>query len=295
MLSESLNKTFPFLSFLSTIDKIKLLLFEAHFRKIKHVYLYFLYSVVYGHPTLKAPVLAMGLPVCGLAGVDVFHVGSRCGSFFGSLFLTSKLSGLSNSFVGVNIVGGGDMEKAQIKKFSYKKECTVMIDVGDDMKMAAGELISFLSQQVGDVIRACVPKGPNHYEVTIDDVIQARSISDIEYLECNGVKIRARLLHSETVVVSFLHLPAYIRDEEIEERLKGMNIEILTRIYRRYYKGTKIADGTRYVRVKFPPEIKSLPYSMKFKTVESVEYFRVLHNNQLKVCYNCMSDSHVIK
>ena len=170
-----------------------------------------------------------------------------------------------------------------------------MIDVGDNKKMAAGELINFLSQQVGDVIRACVPKGPNHYEVTFDGVIQARSISDIDYLEWNGVKIRARLLHSETVVVSFLHLQAYIRDEEIEERLKGMNIEILTPIYRRYYKGTKIADGTRYVRVKFPPEIKSLHYSMKFKTVEGVEYFRVLHNNHLKVCYNCMSDSHVIK
>ena len=34
---------------------------------------------------------------------------------------------------------------------------------------------------------------------------------------------------------------------------------------------------------------------MKFKTVEGVEYSRVLHDNQLKVCYNCMSDSHVIK
>ena len=74
-----------------------------------------------------------------------------------------------------------------------------------------------------------------------------------------------------------------------------MNIQMLTPIYRRYYKGTKIADGTRYIRVKFPPEIKRLPYSMKFKTVEGVEYFRVLHDNQLEVCYNCMSDSHVIK
>ena len=46
--------------------------------------------------------------------------------------------------------------------------------------------------------------------------------------------------------------------------------------------------------MKFPPEIKSLPYSMKFKTVEGVEYFRVLHDNQIKVCYNCMSANHVI-
>ena len=73
-----------------------------------------------------------------------------------------------------------------------------------------------------------------------------------------------------------------------------MKIELVTPIYRRRYKGTNIADGTRYVRVKFPPEIKSLPYSMKFKTVEGVEYFRVLHDNQIKVCYNCMSANHVI-
>ena len=41
--------------------------------------------------------------------------------------------------------------------------------MGDNRKMAAGELINFLSQQVGDVIRACVPKRPNHYEATFDD------------------------------------------------------------------------------------------------------------------------------
>ena len=34
---------------------------------------------------------------------------------------------------------------------------------------------------------------------------------------------------------------------------------------------------------------------MKFKTVEGMDYLKVLHSNQLKVCYNCMSDSHVIK
>ena len=45
----------------------------------------------------------------------------------------------------------------------------MLVDVGDNWKMAAGELINFLSQQVGDVIRACVPKRPNHYEATFDD------------------------------------------------------------------------------------------------------------------------------
>ncbi|XP_041365741.1 cellular nucleic acid-binding protein-like [Gigantopelta aegis] len=106
--------------------------------------------------------------------------------------------------------GGGDMEREEKKKISYKKECTVVIDVGDNKKMAAGELIDFLTEQVGDMIHACVPKGP-------------------------------------------------------DRRNKVCACEI-------------------------PTQHKEFA-----NTVEGVEYFRVLHDNQLKVCYNCMSDSHVIK
>ena len=191
--------------------------------------------------------------------------------------------------------GGRDMDRREKMKTNYRKECTIVVEVGDNQKIAAGELINFLTQRFGDIIHACVPKGPDRFEITVDDLIQARIIADSEILELNGVRMKSRLLHSESVVVSFLHLPAYITDEEIEERLKSLNVKLVSPIYRRFYKGTHIADGTRYVRVKFPPNIKSLPYSMKFKTVEGVEYFKVLHNNQLKVCYNCMSDSHVIK
>ena len=187
------------------------------------------------------------------------------------------------------------MEKGNSRKVVYKKECTVVLEVGENKKMAAGELIDFLSEKIGVVIHACVPKGTDRYEVTVEDIIQARMIYESDLLELNGYKMKARLLYSESVVVSFLHLPAYITDDEIQERLKSLKIELATPIYRRLYKGTNIADGTRYVRVKFPPEIKSLPYSMKFKTVEGVEYFRVLHDNQMKVCYNCMSANHVIR
>ena len=190
---------------------------------------------------------------------------------------------------------GNNMEKSSGKKVMYKKECTVVLDVGENKKIAAGELIDFLCDDVGVVIHACVPKGTYRYEVTVEDIIQARMIYESDLLKLNGYEMKARLLYSESVVVSFLHLPAYITDDEIQERLTSMKIELVTSIYRRRYKGTNIADGTRYVRVKFPPEIKSLPYSMKFKTVEWVEYFRVLHNNQIKVCDNCMSANYVIR
>ena len=42
--------------------------------------------------------------------------------------------------------------------------------------------------------------------------------------------MKARLLYSESVV-SFLHLPAYITDNEIQERLKSLKIELVTPIY----------------------------------------------------------------
>ncbi|XP_041352754.1 uncharacterized protein LOC121371148 isoform X2 [Gigantopelta aegis] len=187
------------------------------------------------------------------------------------------------------------MEKEDVKKLIYKKECTVVVDVGDNRKMAAGDLIQFLSEQVGDVIHACVPKGPGRHEVTVDDVVQARIISNNDSLEVNGMKMKTKLLHSDSVVVSFLHLPTYISDDEIEERLKSTNIELITPIYRRFYKGTHNAYGTRYACVKFPPDVKSLPYSMTFDTVEGVEFFRVLHDSQSIVCCNCMSDSQAIR
>ena len=47
-------------------------------------------------------------------------------------------------------------------------------------------------------------------------------IYESDLLELNGYKMKARLPYSERVVVSFLHLPAYITDDEIEEILKSL-------------------------------------------------------------------------
>ena len=38
---------------------------------------------------------------------------------------------------------GNIMEKGNSRKVVYKKECTVVLEVGDNKKMAAGELIKF--------------------------------------------------------------------------------------------------------------------------------------------------------
>ena len=95
------------------------------------------------------------------------------------------------------------MEKGNSRKVVYKKECSVVLYVGENKKMVAGELIYFLSENIGVVIHACVPKGTDRYEVTVEDIIQAKMIYESESLELNGYKMKARLLYSESVVVSF--------------------------------------------------------------------------------------------
>ena len=144
-------------------------------------------------------------------------------------------------------------------------------------------------------ILACVPRNRNVYEVTFADERQARVFAEEGEMFCNGIHVKMNLIYSDSIVVSFMHLPAYVSDDEIISKLKGLNIEILSDVKRRMHEKTKIADGTRYIKVKFPPNLKNLPYSMKFNTVEGLQFFRVLHNNQVKVCYQCLSDNHVLK
>lgn len=76
---------------------------------------------------------------------------------------------------------------------------------------------------------------------------------------------------------------AYIEDHEIEDALQSMNIEILFPIQRRYYPGTNIVDG------QLPLNMQSLPYKIKFRK----EYYRVIHNGQIKVCSLCYSQDHL--
>ena len=49
---------------------------------------------------------------------------------------------------------GNIMEKGNSRKVVYKKECTVVLEVGENKKMAAGELIEFLSEKIGVLIHA---------------------------------------------------------------------------------------------------------------------------------------------
>ncbi|KAL3873299.1 hypothetical protein ACJMK2_036435 [Sinanodonta woodiana] len=166
---------------------------------------------------------------------------------------------------------------------SFGKECTVVIDVKDVKKIKASHIVRCVEELTGDMsVYAVVPKGANLYEETLPNKEVAYNI--LSGIDIGSDHFDCTLLYSDTIIVSILHLPAYITDAEISMKLREYGVELLSPIQRRYYPGTRVADGTRYVRCKFPQHVKSLPYSLKFQTVNGQQYYRVLHDNQVKVC-----------
>jgi len=173
----------------------------------------------------------------------------------------------------------------------FAKEATVVVDVGDNRKVVATDMINSLESKYGKgVVFACVPRAANCFEVTLNTKSLAGKLST--GVEVKGYQYSVKLLFSDIIVVSFMHLPAYILDGEIIENLHKLGVEVRSDVYRRYYPGTEIADGTRYVNVKFPPGIKSLNY-LKFNTVYGPQMFKVKHDNITKICSNCLSTDHL--
>lgn len=84
-------------------------------------------------------------------------------------------------------------------------------------------------------------------------------------------------------------MPAYIDDSDILEKLHNWGVTPASEIKRRMYPGTDNADGTRYLRVKFSKEVIYLPYSTKYDTEEGSQYFRIMHDCQVKTCRLCMN------
>lgn len=175
-------------------------------------------------------------------------------------------------------------------KRRYSKDNTVIIDVIDNKQLKANKVIGVVTELCGEgTVFACVPKSGNLFEVTLEGRAGINLLLD--GVQIDGKTFQCHDVTKKFTLVSFLHLPAYIDDMEIKEKLEVLGVELLSPIKRRFYKGTAVADGTRYLRVKLPPNLKSLPYTMKFGN----EYYRVIHDNQMKVCSLCYSDGHLFK
>lgn len=179
-------------------------------------------------------------------------------------------------------------------KRTYTKEATVVVDLAEVHDGKAEDIIKALKAKM-DVtsILAVRPKMSKEYEITLEKE------EDIEKLD-EGLMIKGKLceirrLNNKEVVVSFMHLPAYLDDGEILRKLEGWGVTPISQIRRRFYTGTHIEDGTRFLKVRFPKEVAALPYSTRMETEEGSQYFRVIHSRQVRTCRLCMSPEHMMK
>ena len=176
----------------------------------------------------------------------------------------------------------------------YSKEATVIVDMADQRDARAEDIIKAVNERIGGgKILAVRPRQVKEYEITLINREACDGLD--EGLMIKGKLCEIRQLKTREYVVSFIHLPAYIEDSDILIKLQNWGVTPVSDIIRRMYPGTDIADGTRYLRVKFPKEVVSLPYSTKFDTEEGTQYFRIMHDRQVKTCRLCMNPGHVFK
>ncbi|KAL0151650.1 hypothetical protein M9458_053052 [Cirrhinus mrigala] len=192
---------------------------------------------------------------------------------------------------------GNESEKDARKdngKRIYLKEATVTVEIGQAKEVRAIDVIKAVAERIGDGrILAVRPKQTKEYEVTLEREEDAELLTD--GLTIKGFNCDVKRLQNRDYVVSFMHLPVYVADKGILDKLEGWGVCPLSTIKRRVYPGTDIEDGTRFVKTRFPKEVASLPYSTRIETAEGPQYFRVMHSHQIKTCRLCMSPEHVVK
>lgn len=223
--------------------------------------------------------------------------------FFPAIFTMDGLQANNTDMTGERreILNNG-MDKGQrvghlrmdYNKRIYSKEATVIVDLTELRDARAEDIIKAVNEKVGGgKILAVRPRHGKEYEITLTNTDVCEDLED--FLMIKGKLCEIRKLQTREYVVSFIHLPAYIADSDILEKLHNWGVTPASEIKRRMYPGTDIADGTRYLRVKFPKEVISLPYSTKFDTEEGSQYFRIMHDRQVKTCRLCMNPGHVFK
>ncbi|ESO95998.1 hypothetical protein LOTGIDRAFT_65733, partial [Lottia gigantea] len=175
----------------------------------------------------------------------------------------------------------------------YAKENTVKVTNVDLKKVFMIDFIEEAERCIGEgTVYACVPRPPSNIEITLNSVENAIKLCD-EGLNIHDEHFSVELCFSKNTVVSIFNLPSHIDDEVITNKLEQYKIEIVENVVRHYYKQRPdSADGTRHVKCKFPPNFHSLPWAMQFDTPDGPQTFKVVHNNQSKVCFECLSPEH---
>ncbi|ESO90418.1 hypothetical protein LOTGIDRAFT_65409, partial [Lottia gigantea] len=175
----------------------------------------------------------------------------------------------------------------------YAKENTVKVNAVDLKKVFMINFIEAAERCIGEgSVFACVPRPPNSIEITLNSVENAMRLCE-EGLTIDNDNYSVELCFSKNTVVSIFNLPSHIDDNVITDKLEQYKIEIVDKVVRHYYKQRPdVADGTRHVKCTFPPNFHSLPWAMQFDTPDGPQTFKVVHNNQSKVCFKCLSPDH---
>lgn len=183
-------------------------------------------------------------------------------------------------------------DNRQGEKKVYEKKLTVEVEIDGEDRISMMDLLNKVKDVCGRIV-GCRYKTPKKYELTMSDERGKDKLMD--GMRLKRCIISAKEICNDELVVSFLALPTYIDDEEILDKLAAWGVSAVSPVKRRMWPGTDIADGTRFMKVKFTDKVKSLPYSTRFETLQGTEHFRVIHDRQMKVCRNCIQPGHILR
>ncbi len=182
--------------------------------------------------------------------------------------------------------------RSEESRDKYSKELTVEVEVEGATNISMMDLLRGVKLECGEVM-GCRVRGERTYELTMKEEDAKKKL--IDGVRIKGAMVHARDIVNNEMVVSFINLPVYLEDEIILDRLKEWGVKPLSAIKRRVWPGTDTVDGTRFLKVRFTNQVRSLPYSTKFETLRGTEYFRVIHDRQVRVCRLCIKPGHLFR
>ena len=145
----------------------------------------------------------------------------------------------------------------------YSKECTVGINYISTDSIKAISVVKAVEEITGLNSVLAVVRDSNSYNVTLDS--KENTMKLLHGVEIEGRDYDCSLVFSKNTVVWFMYIPAFIEDDEIIEKLNETGIRVVSPVYRRVIPGTQVADGTRFMKCVFPPNVVALPWTMPFK------------------------------
>ena len=173
----------------------------------------------------------------------------------------------------------------------YGKDLTVEVVEGTE-NVSVMDLLRGVKKECGAVL-GCRARGPRTYEITMKEEEGKEKLMD--GIRVQGALVQASSIVGNEMVVSFLNLPVYLEDGNILAKLKDWGVGAISPIKRRVWPGTDVVDGTRFLKVRFNEQVRSLPYLTKFETLRGAEFFRVIHDRQVRVCRLCIQPGHIFR